>query len=148
VHRAREADKAKLVQNLLQQLREGVVIVEGKHDKDTLKEFGIDSFTFYEAASNPSKLSSFAGKTIYILFDDDKGGEEKNRKMIELVTAYATHSKVNDSLAKRLLGLLNCTSIEQVSGPLRELLDLKRGDIDGENIFGYSQVHGSSELQH
>jgi 5S rRNA maturation endonuclease (ribonuclease M5) len=148
VHRAREADKAKLVQNLLQQLREGVVIVEGKHDKEALKAFGIDSFTFYEIASNPSKLSNFAGKKIYLLFDNDKGGEEKNRKMVELVKAYAMHSKINDSLAKKLLGLLNCTSIEQVPGPLRELLDLRRGDIDGENIFGYSQVHGSSELQH
>jgi len=148
VYRAKELEKSKHLHNLLQKISEGAIVVEGKHDKAALQKLGLASYTFYDLIGNPGVISTFSSKKVYLLFDNDKGGEDKKQKMLGFLSSCNPAMKVDDSTGRRLLSLLNCTSVEQVYGPLAKFMDFERGDFDGENILRHSKVHGSSELQH
>jgi 5S rRNA maturation endonuclease (ribonuclease M5) len=108
---------------LLERLSQGTVIVEGIHDTRTLKSLGIEALTY----SQLHKSLPGAGRPVYILTDDDRGGEEKKRKIMAMLLESDKGYVTDDSLGKRLLKMTNSTSVEQVRGPIEEAMERMNG---------------------
>jgi len=111
--------RAKRIAGILGTLREGTVIVEGVHDIRTLKRLGIDALTYSQvcASALPDALAP-----VYILTDNDKGGEDKKRKLMALLLESDKPYVIDDALGKRLLKMTNSTSVEQVYGPIENAM--------------------------
>ncbi|VVB76772.1 Uncharacterised protein [uncultured archaeon] len=154
--------RAKRTTGILETLKNGTVIVEGKHDIRALRPLGIEALTYSQLyTSLPS-----ASKTVYVLTDADKGGEEKKQKIMAMLLESGNGYVIDDSLGKRLLRTLNSTCVEQVLGPITEIMETvtdgkrieerrekrienkNRSESYGENIFGHSKIHGGCEVQH
>lgn len=110
--------RAKHISCLLKTLSQGTVIVEGVHDVRTLGFLGIGALTY----SQLFKTLPPAGRTVYIMTDADRGGEEKKRKIMAMLLESDKGYAVDDSLGKRLLKMTNSTSVEQVRGPIEEAM--------------------------
>ena len=115
----KNSTRAKRVSRILETLRQGTVIVEGLHDVKTLNLLGVNAVSYSQlcAGTLPS-----AGERIYILTDSDRGGEEKKAKIEALLLEANGNYVMDDSLGRRMLRILNATSVEQVYGPVEEIL--------------------------
>jgi 5S rRNA maturation endonuclease (ribonuclease M5) len=110
--------RAKHISCLLETLSEGTVIVEGAHDVRALGRLGISALTY----SQLYKSLPQAGRTVYIMTDRDRGGEEKKAKIMAMLLESDRGYAIDDSAGKRLLRMTNSTSVEQVCGPIEELM--------------------------
>jgi 5S rRNA maturation endonuclease (ribonuclease M5) len=115
----RDVARARQVSGILEALRLGTVVVEGMHDVRTLQRFGIMSLPYSRLANSLPSV----GKTVYVLTDDDRGGEEKKRKIMAILLESDKRYAIDDTLGRRLLRMLNATSVEQVYGPIEELME-------------------------
>ena len=102
----------------MERLSQGTVIVEGAHDTKALKLLGIDALTY----SQLHKSLPSASRPVYIMTDDDRGGEEKKRKIVAMLLESDECYAMDDSLGRRLLKMTNSTSVEQVRGPIEEAI--------------------------
>ena len=118
--RKAKSDK-KSLQNLFDLLMDGTVIVEGKHDIEVLKDFGIGAIP-YTKFSNTIDCSLRNGKTFYLLMDMDKGGEDKERKAIEIIQTHYPGCRIDTDAGKRLLRMLGCIAVEQIGQRARSIL--------------------------
>jgi 5S rRNA maturation endonuclease (ribonuclease M5) len=116
---SKDYSRAKNIMRLLERLSQGTVVVEGIHDTRTLKSLGIDALTY----SQLHKSLPGAARPVYILTDDDRGGEEKKRKIMAMLLESDKGYVTDDSLGKRLLKMTNSTSVEQVRGPIEEAME-------------------------
>jgi 5S rRNA maturation endonuclease (ribonuclease M5) len=103
---------------MLEALRQGTVVVEGMHDVRTLERLGVASVAYSKLATSLPDVS----KTVYVLTDDDRGGEEKKRKIMAILLESDKRYAIDDVLGRRLLRMLNSTSVEQVYGPIEEVM--------------------------
>ena len=147
-----DVQKAKHIIEMFEKLRKGTVIAEGIHDVRALRLFGVDALTYPRFAAR-AKFMNF--RRAYILTDCDRGGDEKRQKIISALLESQPGCIIDESLGRRMLHMLGVTSVEQIHGPVEELLakgkqniQNKGIDLNGENIFGHSKVHGSGEVQH
>ena len=108
------------IKHIMDTLGSGEVIVEGKHDVNTLSRLGISSIT----------LGSFGkmqgGKIpmrLFIMMDLDKGGDIKEREAVSLAMERYPNCTVDTETGKRFLKMLNLTSIEQAYCPVREIIE-------------------------
>lgn len=115
----RDAARARQVSGILEALRLGTVVVEGIHDVRTLQRFGIEAVPYSKLAGSLPDV----GRTVYVLTDDDRGGEEKKRKIITVLLESDKRYVIDDTLGRRLLRMLNATSVEQVYGPIEEVME-------------------------
>jgi len=143
---SRERSHANWIVSVIEKLRKGTVIVEGKHDVKALSELGITCFTYDFAARNIGKIAR--SSRVYLFFDNDKGGSQKAEKLSSLIESENKQCKVDFWTGASLLKLLNLTSIEQIVKPTEELVYRIRGDTYGEDLLRYSKIHGNSEFQH
>lgn len=116
----RDERRMKAAEAMLSRLREGMVIVEGKHDVPRMEELGIRAVTYYKAVTDSGAVGK--GTIIYLLTDSDKGGEEKKGKLISALLERDKSLEIDTELGGRLLRMLNLTSIEQIGKPMAELL--------------------------
>lgn len=113
----------KRLERMLGELKEGIVIVEGKHDVETLGRLGIRSVSFSQFMGGNLGTRWFQiHKTFYIWMDLDKGGEDKEGKVINLMERIDGNVKYDVNLGKRVLKMLGITSVEQAYGMVEEVL--------------------------
>ena len=125
---------SKEVLDIISRLKRAYVVVEGDHDVNALADFGITAMTYSAAIANVHSLVRQArseGKEILILFDLDKGGDEKMRKLLlafeSALDGDTSAVKINTELGRHFLKILNVTSVEQIRAPASELTATARG---------------------
>ena len=113
----------KRLERMLEALKEGIVIVEGKHDVETLQRLGIKSISFAQFIGGNLGTRSFqTSRTFYVWMDTDKGGEDKEQKVVEMLDAIDGGIKYDVTLGKRVLKMLGITSVEQAYGMVMQAL--------------------------
>lgn len=126
---------------MLERLRNGIAIVEGKHDALVLERLGIPSFT-YDSVINGSV--SVCSHEIFILMDNDRRGSEKRERLGSFLLEKGL--KADNKFGIRLLKMFNSVCIEEIYSPILQALkiepEMENGDYDGKDVFGYSKVHG------
>ncbi len=122
-------------------LRDGYVIVEGKHDARALEKLGIHSLYW----NSIPKTGLANGKTFYIMTDRDKGGEEKREKAISALLGMDSASDIDTDTGAFFMKLLGITSVEQAIRPAEEILgddySCLKSDIHGKDLSRHSKVH-------
>lgn len=121
---SRKEERAKWLKNKLEEISNGAVVVEGKHDVQAMGKLGIQAYTFYQVLRNPQML---ANKKVYVLFDLDNGGEDKREKL-ERAVEGVKNCELDFSTGEKMLKRLNITSVEQMAKPALDLLMLIRGE--------------------
>jgi 5S rRNA maturation endonuclease (ribonuclease M5) len=139
VRQDRDSRKRK-VEQMLELLKTGTVIVEGKHDTKTLSMLGIRAIPYERIIS--MKESPDPNDTIYIMVDNDKGGDQKSDKIVDALLTIDKRYTINSDVSKRLLKMLNLTSVEQMLGPIEEIRENEKGGYYGKNLSRDSKVHG------
>ncbi len=105
---------AKKLNSIIKKFKNGIVIVEGKHDIETLNKLGIKAITFNHFVSISRKNAEIKSDvTFYIFMDLDKGGYDKRDKTIDIIITQS-NAKYNTVLGRRFLQFLNVTSVEQI----------------------------------
>ena len=137
VQRERNRSRADRIARMLEALRQGTTIVEGLHDVRALAHFGINAIPYSRLSA---ALPGISGR-VYLLTDGDRGGEEKREKIRTLLLEHNSAYLIDETLGKRMLRMLNATSVEQICGPIEEAME--NGDYCGKNISRYSKVHGA-----
>lgn len=112
--------------DILERLRDGIVIVEGKHDVGALGRLEIPATSYNKFLSCNNSTTEFStNRTFYIMMDADKGGRDKENKVINLLTSMDNAIEYNTELGKRLLRLLGITSVEQVCGRVEMVMNIR-----------------------
>jgi len=119
---------SKKVLEITSRLKRAYVVVEGGHDVDALADFGITAMTYSAAIANICSLVRQAHderKEIIILFDLDKGGDDKMCKLLlafeSALDGDTSAVKINTELGRHFLKILSVTSVEQIRAPASEL---------------------------
>jgi 5S rRNA maturation endonuclease (ribonuclease M5) len=121
VQETERAEKRRRLIAILDELREGVAVVEGKHDIKALRDLGISAFSYETVMRGRSGI--LPGARLYILTDIDRRGVEKaEAAYAELSVANASCS-INRSKGVALLRMCNATSVEQIYRPVREIME-------------------------
>jgi len=107
----RVADK---LNSMIKKFKNGIVIVEGKHDIETLKKLDVPAMTYnhFISVSKSGKIIK-SDRIFYIFMDLDKGGFDKRDKVIDIIKTQSD-IEYNVTLGRRLLEFLNVTSVEQI----------------------------------
>ena len=114
----------KKLERMLNDLREGIVIVEGKHDVEALARLKIRSISFAQFIGGNARTTSFqADRTFYVWMDADRGGAVKEEKVVEMLGMIDGGVKYDVTLGKRILKMLGITSVEQSYGMVRQVLE-------------------------
>ena len=120
MQRSKDEARARTIKRMLDELAQGTVVVEGIHDVKTLAHFGIDSIPFSRVSGNTLGCPC---RKVYLFMDNDRGGAEKMEKIKSKIVEMGAGYSVNEVLGKRMLKLLNATSVEQMKGPITEALE-------------------------
>ena len=137
VHDAKALGRKRRVERILSRLKSGTVVVEGKHDVRKLRMFGISAVSSGDVLYRKRAIDS--GKTVYLMTDKDRGGEEKREKLLGELLGREQGLNVNSDLGIAFLKALNVRCAEQIYRPLTELLETN-GEYNGENILRHSKV--------
>ncbi len=114
----------KRLERMLNDLREGIVIVEGKHDVEALERLKIRSISFAQFIGGNIGTQSFqADRIFYVWMDADKGGADKEEKVVEMLDMIDGEIKYDVTLGRRVLKMLGITSVEQAYGMVRQVLE-------------------------
>ena len=119
---SKDEARGKAIIEILDELRQGTVIVEGAHDVSALASFGIESIPFSKVSGDTLGCSC---RKVYLLMDNDRGGVEKGEKMRSKILELGEGYSVDEVTGKRMLKMLNATSVEQIVGPINEVLKKK-----------------------
>lgn len=107
---------------ILDKLRSGIVIVEGKHDVQTLSRLGVPAIAYDSFVSaNRNTHQFYTDKTFYLMMDADKGGEDKLGKVLDILTGMDNYIAYNTELGRSFLKLLGITSVEQAYGKAQQI---------------------------
>jgi 5S rRNA maturation endonuclease (ribonuclease M5) len=119
----KESDRKKRLTKLLEELRSGVVVVEGKHDIEVFRKLGIEALTYGTLMGDVDNVLEKLpeGCTIFIIMDDDKSGEFRTEQLKGKL--LEKDLKFDEHLGERLLKALNLTSVEQILKPIEEILN-------------------------
>ncbi|MGC8496012.1 MAG: hypothetical protein ACP5RM_00500 [Candidatus Micrarchaeia archaeon] len=109
----REKSQKKALKNLIEDLKCGIVVVEGDHDVETLKNIGITNVFKFDQIKEVLKSEIINGKTLYIIMDNDKGGSSKEKATVKILRANLPEVKYNLRAKEDFLGILNITSVEE-----------------------------------
>ncbi len=106
---------------ILFELKNGVVVVEGKHDVAVMERLGICTST-YERVMRGG-LTVPEGAKVFILTDDDRRGSEKADAVSGFLSGSLGPCRLDRETGLRLLDLCNATSVEQVSKPIEKIME-------------------------
>jgi 5S rRNA maturation endonuclease (ribonuclease M5) len=111
-----------------------VVIVEGKHDIEALKntvdylssnglisDKAINAVTIDKLRYNHLDID---GKKIIIATDDDRAGDNKKEQAIALIRAKYPNSTIDENTGIRLLKILGTNIIEGIMGPIKDIIGI------------------------
>lgn len=114
----------KRLERMLDDLRNGIVIVEGKHDVGTLERLRIKAISFPQfVGGNLGTISFKTDRVFYVWMDADKGGADKEQKVVNILDAMDGGIRYDVELGKRVLKMLGITSVEQAYGMVRQMLE-------------------------
>lgn len=145
-HSSTEHKRQKSLNGVLSTLSESFVVVEGRHDVAALRSLGIASHTYEQTMRSRARLPEI----VHILTDGDRRGMEK----AERLTSYLIERGVRPDLrtGTRLLKMVGAKHIEEIVQPVQQRLQTEdennktKGDRYGENLFGYSKIHGRGKV--
>lgn len=115
-----EATKRRLI-SILEELGQGSVVVEGKHDLAVLKALGLTAHAYGRIAKGMVRLNP--RRKVYLFTDIDRRGMEKAEMLISALLSVDGGYTIDRNLAYRLLGMCNATSVEQISKPIQEIME-------------------------
>ncbi|MEM0087151.1 MAG: hypothetical protein QXU16_02730 [Candidatus Micrarchaeaceae archaeon] len=117
------ANAKKKLENVLEELRRGTVVVEGVHDYKVLEALGINSVvTFDRLIYNHADIDK--NKPVYIIMDNDKGGRSKEEKAMALLLEKGI-TNIDLERGKLLLKLTSARSVEELLEPIRRITENK-----------------------
>ena len=108
----------KKLENALEDLREGYVIVEGIKDVSSLQKIGIESHNYSKKTIREAK-----GK-VFILTDMDKEGERIAKEIEEKLRENTKVGKIITTARKRIAGILNLRKFEEIEKKYRKFLEV------------------------
>ena len=111
-----------------------------KVDIRVLSMLGIRAIP-YERIVN-MKEAPDPNETVYIMVDSDKGGDQKSEKIMDALLTIDKRYTINSDVSKKLLKMLNLTSVEQLTRPIEEIRENEKGRYYGKNLSRDSKVHG------
>ncbi len=126
VQQENDESRSEAIARTLETLRGSIVIVEGDHDVSALESFSVKAVSYNKLIRQDF---SAKGKIVYILTDNDRGGEEKKQKIQAFLLETSPECIINEGLGKHLLEMLNVTGIEQIRGPIVEAMQKGGGEI-------------------
>lgn len=113
----------KVLDNILEELRDGVALVEGEKDAASLAEYGISAVPV-----SGRKLSTVRAEgEVFILTDLDDAGDELAKMLKAEFSSRKSVKKVDSSIRKKLGGLLNLVHFENFS----EKLEKTKKELEG-----------------
>ncbi len=116
--------KKRALQGILEKLEHGIVIVEGKHDVETLRKLGISSIAYANfIAGNINTTLLNTGMMFYVMMDADKGGEDKREKVVLLLSGMDNGIDYDTETGRRFLKMLGITSVEQAYGRVTQVMN-------------------------
>ena len=121
LERSKEIRRSREANRILEKLRGGSAIVEGKHDVRVLEKLGVRAFT-YDSVVNGNVMPK---EPIFLLMDLDKNGEYKKEKVAMVIEEKGLSSDTGSGL--RLLRMLNSTCVEEIYSPLMQALEGSKG---------------------
>ncbi|MEM0149294.1 MAG: toprim domain-containing protein [Candidatus Micrarchaeaceae archaeon] len=107
----RETAQKKALLNVLETIREGIVVVEGLHDIAALAKLNVKAINF-DLLPMIDKDALEEG-TVYLMMDDDKGGHSKEEKAIKIILSINPNTRLDTFERDRLISILSITSIEE-----------------------------------
>ncbi len=118
-----DVTKKRALQRLLEKLSEGIVIVEGKHDVNTLKRLGIRAVEFSNfMGANIGTRLFMSSRPFYVMMDRDNGGEDKKEKVISVLSSMENPVDYDTETGDRFLRILGITSVEQAYRPVVQVM--------------------------
>jgi len=119
-------DKAikKRLENVLESLSSGIVLVEGKNDVKALKEIGISEVYTYDMLRYGNVDLDGGSKVIYILTDNDRKGEQKVLEFKALLSC--SEYKINTDLRREFFKVLRIVHVEEAASPAKKIME--KGD--------------------
>lgn len=116
---SKDGARGRAITGILDELRQGTVVVEGPHDVRALAYFGVQSIPFSKVSEQTLGCSQ---RKVYLLMDNDRGGAEKGEKLKARILEFGEGYVIDEVLGRRILKMLNATSVEQIKGPIDEAL--------------------------
>ncbi|MFH0836081.1 MAG: toprim domain-containing protein [Candidatus Micrarchaeota archaeon] len=124
-------EKAKALDKLVKGLNGKVLVVEGKHDVNALRQFGLNNRVF-TATGKPERVITRVTETkapVVLLFDFDEEGKRKTKFFQQRFLLEGTIADVETG--KRLKALLGLRTIEELNSKYEELLrELKNKKVN------------------
>lgn len=149
---SKDEERLKAVESIIAELQQQpLVVVEGRHDVETLRQLQIRAQTYERVMRSGLPLPERAA----LLTDNDRRGQQKAELAGSMLRENGV--KVDDFTGTRLLKILGVPHVESILQPIREAQDRATnrkttrkqiGEIYGENILGHSKVHGRGKVQH
>ena len=102
------------INNLLREINETEynILVEGKRDKQSLENLGLQNKIVLCANSKPDRIVNKVGSNKAIIMTDlDEAGMELARKYTEWLTAH--NKKLDDTYVRKLAKMLNTKFVEE-----------------------------------
>ncbi|MBI4399897.1 toprim domain-containing protein [Candidatus Micrarchaeota archaeon] len=109
--------KAKLLKRTLEEIKDSLIIVEGKRDKEALKEISLNNVIAINANPNVAyKLQGY--DEAIVLTDFDENGEELCLRLSAVLEA--NNIKPNLEIRRRLRYILGIKYIEEICTKIKE----------------------------
>ncbi len=143
---AKDETRRKTAESMLSEMRKVYVVVEGKHDVAALKHLMVYAHTYEEAMRSGLPLP----ERVLIFTDNDRRGIEKAEKLSSFFTENG--AIVDGTTGTRLLKILNSVHVEDILQPIAQVMEREKqkqkriGELNGENLFGYSKVYGRGKV--
>lgn len=147
----RDETRRKTIESMLSEMRNANVVVEGIHDVAALEHLRIRAHTYEKAMRSGLPLPGH----VILFMDDDRRGSERAERLGAFFAEKGF--SVDEKTGTRLLRLLNTAHVEDMLQPLAHALEAGRkareetrkiGELNGENLFGHSKVHGGGKVLH
>jgi len=119
---------------LIEELREKVVVVEGKNDKRALEALGIKQVIAINGKPLIDLIPQLKGKDVAILTDFDRRGRQIYAKLRKLLQAYGI--KHNPGLRKQVARLGK-----------KKIEEIKEGDFHGEDSTYFHKIRDPCFIQ-
>lgn len=124
---AKASSRKRRLISILHELRQGSVVVEGRHDIAVMQSLGIRALQYNGVITGKTALNP--SRKVYLFTDTDRRGMEKAETLASALFSIDGRYTMNRNLAYSLLGMCNATSVEQISKPIEEIME--ESEING-----------------
>lgn len=107
--------------NIMNELKESIVLVEGKHDREALAGIGIVNTITISGKLRQACQSVDNTKKVIVLTDLDRRGDEQAKDAVEELQRYGINANIE--YRKILGGILNLKYFEDIDKKYKEFLE-------------------------